>query len=1174
MVAFTCLRRVECRQLAEVIVSAFLGEILAEIYRSQQGISALANRAEQQHSETMEAFERLSTEIRAGPASAQSSTADARASAVSASREAHPEYEATTRKIATARELIDLGHIRDARRQLEGIGDRDSLPADLEFRIVTNLGACSLAEDNHENACVHFEAAYRLQPDNPKAVTNAAIAGLLRNDVTKAMKLAHEALELEPRNGNAAAVMIEALWDAGDAEELQTFIDEHAWVSSDRHGSLVLAEVRAKQGRFDDAIRFCRAIIEDDPDDAGAYLMLSQSLFAEAQASFARGGSAENTAHNRLAECVDAASGAIDILGSTELKSQLSNALVGRGFARALQGHIDNALDDLSAAIREAPDDSSPVFVRGLVMMLDGQYDKARDAFERVRAAGGTDDVAAPLAEAYLRLRDPLAARDLIRGTFEFDNPGPADLWKAELVCRVDIEAEDEDPAWQLFEESLCRRPEDPWLLSMSAIRRQSLSDFEGAEECFLKALSSADVSETSEIQFRLGNLYREMERFSDAADAYMELVGDSALHPLAVDLLMCLAEGRRLREALSWAREIRDARIDVPKHVIDTEAQLLEIAGDLPPAVSIREQICARADANATDRLRLALLQFRVGLRDVAARTAAIIEPSDLRDEPRLLLELARLKLMLGVQGALEDAYVARRIGIDDADNHGGYVAVYLVHDHEMEQPEVVAPGCAVQLRNELTDEVRWWLILADADERGDPHALPADHELGKRLLGLRKGDVIELRRDLEELSYEIMAIQNKFVRAFQETMDEFSTRFPGDTGLSRIVMEEGDFTKLFQATERRAQYVRSAEEMYRDGALPFATFSSLVAHSPVEVWRACTGDGSVPVRFAIGNLEEAALADGLLPGAKGIVLDLLAVLTVHELNLAKALRDRFEYVAVPQHVVDELQATYTMATTMRTSGHLGKTDDGRYVFSDRPEDSVVAWRDFAQGVLEYAEALQRVPAYEVLELGETAPAVEALTISGVGTIFSDSRLDDTPLVMVSDDLGLATLARAMGRQVVNSQGVLNELRRSGVIDDEAYSSAVGRLTMMHYTFVRIRADDILRRLEVSGYISNDETRAMLSTLRGPDSDQQAAVAVATEVMSQVFDKVPVAQSGMLLELIMDDLCQGRPVRRTLTKLKDALASDSRLDLIPWRRDRVLDRVDAQLQLRSDELV
>ena len=901
--------------------------------------------------------------------------------------------------------------------------------------------------------------------------------------------------------------------------------------------------------------------------------MLSQSLFAEAQASFARGGSAEKTAHDRLAECVEAASRAIDILGSTELKSQLSNALVGRGFARALQGYIDNALDDLSAAIREAPDDSSPVFVRGLVMMLDGQYDKARDAFERVRAAGGTDDVAAPLADAYLRLGDPLAARDLIRGTFEFDNPGPADLWKAELVCRVDIEAEDEDPAWQLFEESLCRRPEDPWLLSMSAIRRQSLSDFEGAEECFLKALSSADVSETSEIQFRLGNLYREMDRFSDAADAYMQVVDGSALHPLSVDLLICLAEARRLREALSWAREIRETRIDVPKHVFDTEAQILEIAGDLPPAVTLREQICARKDADVSDRVRLALLQFRAGLREAAANAVASIEPSDLRNESRLLMELAKLKLMLGVQGALDDAYVARRFGIDDPDIHTGYFAMFLAHDHKLVQPEVVEPGCAVQLRDLLTEEDAWWSIIEDDDERRDRHELSADHEFAALIMGRASGDKIEVRRDFEELSYEVVAIQSKFVRAFQETTAEFSTRFPGNTNLSRIVMEEGDFTKLFQATERRAQFVSSAEKRYRHGALPFATFSSLIGPSPVEVWRACTVDGSVPVRFARGDLQEAAMAKELLPEAKGVVLDLLAVLTMHELGLASQLEARFDHVAVPQHVLDEFQATHTMAMTMRVSGHLGKSDDGRYVLTEHPDDAIVAWREFSRSVLEFAEALERIPAYDVLDLGDTAPAVEALTISGVGMLCSDAQLEKSALLLVSDDLGLATLASKVGRQVVNSQGLLDELHRFGVIDDEAYSLAVGRLTMMHYTFVRIGADDILRRLEVNGYISNVETRAMLSTLRGPDSDQEAAVSVVTRLISKVFDRVPLPQLGMLLELSMDVLCQGRPTVGTLTRLRESLESDSKLALSRFQRDFVLSRVRTQLEIHSNEL-
>ena len=103
-----------------------------------------------------------------------------------------------------------------------------------------------------------------------------------------------------------------------------------------------------------------------------------------------------------------------------------------------------------------------------------------------------------------------------------------------------------------------------------------------------------------------------------------------------------------------------------------------------------------------------------------------------------------------------------------------------------------------------------------------------------------------------------------------------------------------------------------------------------------------------------------------------------------------------------------------------------------------------------------------------------------------------------------------------------MTSQGILDELRRSEAIDHEEYSAAVGRLASMHYTFIRISADDIVRRLKVNGYISNEETRAMLSVLRGPDSDQPAAVSVATGLISQVFEKVPAGQLGMLLELTM----------------------------------------------------
>ena len=550
----------ETRKLAEDVVCSFLGTMIAEIYRSETGIVALANRQEElalrgqvERGNILSAVESVNARF---DLLASNTVASAGSDGIAAdSIEAHSSAKA---EIDLARELIDLGHIQSARGKLESVRAGTSLPVDLEFRVATNLGACAAAEGDYESACFFFDEAYALQPDNPKGVTNASVAARLRDDLESAMNLARRALDLESRNGHAAAVIIESLWEAGENEQLREFIATHAWVTSDRQSGLVLADVRTKQARFEEAAQLFRSFIEDDPNDARAHLMLSQSLFAEAQASFARGGSAENTAHDRLEECVEAASRAIDLLRTTELKSQLSSALVGRGFARALQGHIDSALDDLNAAIRAAPDDSSPVRVLGLVMMLVGRYEEARDAFEQVRASGSSEDVLPPLAEAYLRLGDPLAAKELIRGEFEFENPGPDDLWKAELVCRVDAETEGEDPAWEPFEESLRRQPENPWLLAVSAIRGRSLGDFEGAEDCLLKALSSADDSGRPEVLFRLGNLYRELERFGEAADAFLKMVDGSARHPLAVDLLICLSEGRRLREALKWAREIR----------------------------------------------------------------------------------------------------------------------------------------------------------------------------------------------------------------------------------------------------------------------------------------------------------------------------------------------------------------------------------------------------------------------------------------------------------------------------------------------------------------------------------------------------------------------------------------------------------------------------------------
>ena len=375
--------RAERESLAEEVVSLFLGEVLSEIYQSKSGISALANRQEELAGQGRRERSQILSGVDSLRADLDFLVANATASAGTdqLSGDTADPHGSARAEVDLARQLIDLGHVRDARELLESVRASGSLPADLEFRVVTNLGACAIAEGDHEKACVLFDEAHELQPDNTKGISNASVAARLRGDAELALGLAHRALELEPRNGHAAAIIIESLWEVGEGEQLREFTAKHAWVNADRSSALVLADVRAKQGRFEEAEQLCQALIEEDPKDFGAHLMLSQCLFAEAQASLATGGAAEYSAHERLKQCQDEASRTIDLLTSTDLNSQLSSALVVRGFARALQGHIDAALSDLNDAARAAPDDASPLHVRGMVLMMVGRYGEARDSF-------------------------------------------------------------------------------------------------------------------------------------------------------------------------------------------------------------------------------------------------------------------------------------------------------------------------------------------------------------------------------------------------------------------------------------------------------------------------------------------------------------------------------------------------------------------------------------------------------------------------------------------------------------------------------------------------------------------------------------------------------------------------------------------------------------------------
>ena len=1070
-----------------------------------------------------------------------------------------PAHHQLVEQIDSARDLINRGLVVAARVQLERLQrEAGAIPEALEFRIVTNLAVCAMAEAEVEFACDLLEQAHRSQPKNQTGIANASLAAQLRNDSKLAIELAHEALAIDPKDPRATTTLIGVLWETGQYERLEKFVAEEEWITRDPQCALALAVIRMHQSLFDEASMLCRYLIEADSTDAEAHLALSQCLlnFAQKDSLPATYG---NDSLELLREAETEANVAIDLLESTQLKARRQEALVARAGTRILLGEINEAMRDLDTVLSETPTHPAAAHNKGLLLLKEGRPAEARTILESIKDSLAREAVLVPLADAYLELGEAAAVIELLKGPLNLDSPRWEEIRRAEILLRAEAKLKSEDSVGPHLEDALQREPENSRLLTLAAVRSSILEDNESAEKSLLEAIEYASSdSDRQAIQVQLGTLYEKEERFKEAAELFARSVGDDGSHPAAIPLLICLLNSGKRKEALDLARRIREFDSQPPRVVIEIEAQILEYVGDIHALVTRLEELCSRDDATSVDKVRLAFAQFRCGDHEEALETVRQINASELAHEPTSLLKLAQIKWILGLSDYLEDAYLSRRYGINNAEVHIGYFRLFQGRGDERDSPDTVDTGCAVRLKNDEGEE--WWQILDDRDVSHGTHEIVSSHGLAQLLLGKRVGDIVLLRQDLEELSYEIIAIQSKFSRAFQETINEFSTRFPGNMALSRVRIVDDDFTKIFHTIDLRDQFVSNVESVYQSGQLPFGTFASIVGRSTLEIWRAYTKGSSSRIRFSTATDEELEHSDSILRKSDSVVLDMVALLTMHELGIAESLRDRFQRVVIPQQVFDELQnVIYASRIDTAPSGYMGKEEGERYALTDVSEDAWAEWMEYIDSVLKFAASFERIPSYPILFAGDAGPLVDAITEADVGAVYAGDEQSSTNQILVSDDLTLANVARGVGAGSVNTQAVLLELLRTQKISDEKYSEYIERLAVLNYWIVRVRSKEILLRLQENGYMTTPGPGSMLRTLAGPECPEDYAALVCADVITSLVGRALPQQIELLIPFVLSVLLQGRFTKRAQLKFRGEVASR----LSPIERRWILQVVD-----------
>ena len=1026
-----------------------------------------------------------------------------------------------------AKRLAGRSLVVQARTEVSRIRTNwDEIPEDLEVGLATVLAACAMADEDLEEAARWSDEAYRLQPDNPAVVGNAALTAQRAGDSDRALELAEKARELNAMEAAAACVIMVELWGSDQSAALDEFVGAEDWVKDDPQCALVLATIRLQQGEFAEAVSLCRSQVDADEHDALAHLTLAQALMKSAQANRLEMSYSADDAQ-KLKEVIAEVTKAVDLLSGTGLSAQRHAGLLLRGCARAILGMNSDAMSDFDEALREKPGSSEASFYKGMLHLSEGRPNEASDWFQRVEDTSQLPETVVAVGLALLSSGDVSGAIGVLRGSFDLSSGEWEDIHRAELLLRAERQGGGTSTVVPALELALVQTPDDAGLLALNAAVLHADGDSDGAEEALLSALETVDAEGRPEILLRLGYLYEDCGRFSEAADRFREVVGDSAVHPLTVSLLVCLNNSKQLQEALVLSREIQRLEPSAPRIVADIELNVLQLVGDVPAIVSRLESLCAKPESTAVDQVELASAQIRAADFEAARKTVRGIDPHTLATEPLSLLQSAKIKRVLGENDFLDDAYLARRSGMDKAEVHVGYFSLFLGREEELIEPTVVGAGCAVRLKGD--DGEQWWTIVDDGEGPLGDHELELTSDLAIALVDKQVGETVVLRQAIEELQYEVEEIQSKFVRAFQETAAEFSTRFPNNTEMSRVVVDPDDPSKFLEIIDQRDKYVREVEQLYREGVIPLVTFASHVGKFPFELWFACVQHGFTRIQFRTGIEEDMNRASALLEGAESIVLDMVALFTVHGLGLIDLLRERFERVALPQVVFDNLQNLVFEARTLgQRSGFFGKADDGSYTMSDVPGGWWTSWQERVEAVLAFARTLELIPSYGLLD-GENVELVPTLTPAGAGSIWIGGEDGDQAPLLVSDDLALSRIAAAFGVNAVNTQDLLLDAYRSGALGEAEYTTFVELLAAMNYWYVRVRSGDIIGSFEQNGYATTAGTRGMFRTLEGPECNEDAAVNVMVDVVVGLLSRTMPGQFDLILALVLATLQKGR---------------------------------------------
>jgi nucleoside phosphorylase/tetratricopeptide (TPR) repeat protein len=974
--------------------------------------------------------------------------------------------------------LLNNGLIAEAEARLAYANNRVSARMDnaQKARLRALRGKRKLLDGNHAEAARDFLEAHDMNPNDEKAVARKCLGLMLEGRAAEAYQEALAVLSRFPNHPYARHYLIRSASEDVPIDDLLPRDWRRLQLPS---SEAVPAAHRLLNSDLGLAEEILARVREPKKEDAEYWTALA-SVIGQRILEAERGG--ETIAESRRDELVSALKRAFAAVTSPKSEEQRGNIAFGIAVNSRRLGRTDdharwiaiakelisNSIEVLTERAQDAGDrgdfTTAVELLRGIVSSPN-RPDLARVVFANAllqlgkpdaaqEACAVLDQVASDTAEP---IRDrQIAANRLIDAQLGIDRTAAADAIERHQAALGSYRAE----RWRLV-----LAHEQGKLEHIVAIANRMMESRHGY---------------THDELLDFGSVLERLRLDVQSVQVLDTIAPRNELGKATTSLLNAATRCGRLELVASVCKALRANGVE-DSQILDGEACVLQIRGDLSGALELVQQWLAKHPDDKRVRLRLSLVACELGLTELLPTHSDELPTPD-EGRPEIALQIVQiLRAANQHTEARRFAYANfKRRRRDEwawkAMSIAGFPPTQPTSPPEADgqlaepPPLLAGPGMAVRIKERNSSR---WINLEESDALATAEdEYGPNHPTTLALTGKKVGDKVALQAasfGIRPRLVEIEGITSCFVRACQQCNDSYELQFPDSPFIHSFETPDSpdELIELLTASMRnRHESVENIVKQYEDKPrVPLYTLAELTGRSVFEVIPFLVAGNHVihasrpPQRMQAGR--------DALEQTREIVIETTAVCTLAMLESIERVRTLFSRLWIARATLDRLRAYIQRTISDGSAGHMGL--EGGQLFMTRWDPAFESRR---------AEYLRRllaaVEAWDVFSESERnlIPSErwdQWTRVAGGGTAESIHLAKRLGLPLWTDDFPIAASAEHEGVAPISTQAVFETLATIETAPRDEMAEVGAKLVGWRYVDTRTPPESFLAAAKIA---------------------------------------------------------------------------------------------------------